>query len=173
MKTPFCSSLLQFAFAVCYVFFGFYEMPLAQSATPCTPGLLITAAVPDTMNCAGCHYVNTYTTCSSPYVQDTAYPIGVTQLPINFNYSHADTNPGNDSCSAYTGTQNCAGPATTYTNNSLPALSGACTLTPAYSLPASLNCLWIDYTCNNHCTTTYDFPCGNSVAAVYSTCPTP
>ena len=90
--------------------------------------------------------------CGSFYQPDSSYPKKVNVLPFNFNYSHADTNGGNDVCgSSDCGTKNCNAGTTFYSNTRLPANGGYCTLTPNNRIPASLSCGYADGYCQTYC----------------------
>lgn len=101
-----------------------------------------------------------YTTVADPLVTNKS----VTSLPIDFVYSHDDTNKANDTCeSTDCGSKTCTG-RTNDENHSLPAAwkGDACTLNPSNKIPATLNCRFRDYYCSSYCTRTESYSCCES-----------
>jgi hypothetical protein len=109
-----------------------------------------------------------YTTVPDPDVTNKS----VTSLPIDFIYSHDDTNKANDTCeSTECSTKTCTGK-TNDENRSLPAAwkGDACTLAPNNKIPATLNCRYRDYYCSSYCTRSETYSC---CEAYTTTCTTP
>jgi hypothetical protein len=93
--------------------------------------------------------------CKTVDVADPSYTNKtITTLPFEFNYSQADLNPSNNTCSSTScGTKTCTG-TTTDSNKTIPTSwsTGACQLTPNNKLPAQLSCKYKDHYCHSYCT---------------------
>jgi hypothetical protein len=145
------SNLFKF-FVICFGIFSIFFMPShGLSNPPCVPSCTRYTA------CWYCAETNHY--CAVFRVQDTDYPRTVNVLPVQFHYSGADTNTSNDVCSSSFGTGQCNAGTTSYSNNQLTANAGACTLTPANQLPATLNCYWNDGACITYCSKWKSYEC--------------
>lgn len=115
----------------------FAQAPPPPPAPVCTPY---------TYDCSYC--AETTCTCSQ-----TPVAVSVQQVKtLPFNWSHADTNTGNDSCSGTSSTCNCNYVTPAYSATTLPANQGACTWSNPKVLPADVTCSWQDGTCSAPCT---------------------
>ena len=111
--------------------------------------------------CTTC--VETCNRCQKALLQDPEYPKAVTTLPVHFKYSKSDDITANDSCSSSAcGTKNCNAGTTMYENDSLPAQSGFCELTPNDRIPAEFNCTFQDGSCQTYCSKTKSYSCCKS-----------
>lgn len=109
---------------------------------PCTPWSY-------TYDCSYCaQYCNS---CNYTTVSDPAYTnIVLNQLPIQFNYSHADTT---QNCYHGCGPSSCSGGTTFDANRTLPASwqTGACSANPNDKLPSTINCSYRHGYCGSYC----------------------
>ena len=132
----------------------FANFSWAQSGTNCV------TTCESYKTCTRC--LDTCNHCLSTSVPDPAATnLSVNNLPVQFNYSKEDPNPNNATCtSTRCGTKTCTG-TTTDSNKTLPAAwtSGACTMTPSNSIPATISCRYKDFYCAEYCTNFETYEC--------------
>lgn len=99
--------------------------------------------------------------CSNTQISEPS----ITVNTIRFNWSHNDTNTGNDVCSGSVGGPcHCNAGTTNYSNNTLTALNDACTWPGLRNrLPASgVICRWRDGVCGTYCSNYISATCWTS-----------